>query len=99
MSPLDDGTYDAVVVDAVEARVARRDDAHETLRDDPSRAGALHLEVVITSGARKGEVIAINTEDATSLLPATRDAIDLLGLPVTLVVVNGSPRVVVDPSR
>jgi hypothetical protein len=70
---LEDGTYDAVIVDAEE-------------RDD----GALHLELTIVAGDRKGDVVAVTARGLG------RDALDVLGLPVTVTVEDGAPRVVVE---
>ena len=71
---LDDGTYDAIVVDA-----------------DPDGADDhVRLELTITSGPRKGQVVAVR---ATNLGVAPLDA---LGLPATLVVRDGRPCVVLD---
>jgi hypothetical protein len=50
-------------------------------RDD----GAIALDLTITTGARKGDVVSVR---ATS---APRDAIDLVGLPCTLRVSSGRP--------
>jgi hypothetical protein len=52
-------------------------------RDD----GAVALDLTITAGARKGDVVSVR---ATS---APRDAIDLVGMPCTLRVRAGEPRV------
>jgi hypothetical protein len=52
-------------------------------RDD----GAIALDLTITTGARKGDVVSVR---ATS---APRDAIDLVGLPCTLRVSSGRPTV------
>ncbi len=52
-------------------------------RDD----GAIALDLTITTGARKGDVVSVR---ATS---APRDAIDLVGLPCTLRVRGGEPLV------
>ena len=51
---------------------------------------ALQLELAVTSGAHKGEVVIVR---ATSM---QRDAIDLIGLPATLTVRDGVPRVTLD---
>lgn len=48
------------------------------------------LDLTITSGAHKGEVIAVLATRFTM-----RDALDLVGLPCTLVVDDGAPRVAV----
>ena len=72
---LDDGTYDAFIVDA---------------REDEEISRAMHIEVAITSGARKGDVINMRA------LNMQRDAIALIGMPATLHVVDGQPRLVID---
>ena len=53
-------------------------------RDD----GRVALELTITTGEHKGEVVALN---AASI--ETRDALDLVGLPCTLHVSAGQPRI------
>ena len=73
---LDDGTYDAIIVDAVVAREERVD--------------AMVLELVIVHGARKGDVVSIRARELH------RDALDVLGLPATIVVRDGEPRVQLD---
>ena len=75
MDTLDDGTYDAFILDA---------------RADEKNFGAMHLELTITTRARKGEVIRVR---ATNL---DRDAIALIGMPATLRVVDGQPHVTID---
>ena len=72
---LSDGTYDAFIVDA---------------RQDEEISRAMHIELAITSGARKGDVIAMR---ATNM---QRDAIALIGMPATLRVVDGKPNLTVD---
>ncbi|HUF84423.1 MAG TPA: hypothetical protein VMQ81_07515 [Acidimicrobiia bacterium] len=52
-------------------------------RDD----GTVALDLTITTGARKGEVLSVRA----STTP--RDPIELIGLPCTLVVEHGEPRV------
>lgn len=73
MSHLDDGVYDAIVIDA------REDDGN-----------VLRVDLALTSGAHKGDVITV-AGDAFA-----RDAIELLGLPATLRVVDGEPRLTLD---
>lgn len=53
-------------------------------RDETSIA----LELAITTGPRRGEVVDVIATRFTA-----RDPIDLVGLPCTLVVENGAPRV------
>ena len=48
------------------------------------------LELAIVAGPHKGEVVMLR---ATGI---DRDAIDMLGLPATLIVEDGNPRVVFD---
>jgi hypothetical protein len=50
----------------------------------------VHLEVTITSGAHKGEVLRI-----AGRFPGTTE-IDLLAAPATLVIENGEPRLSID---
>jgi hypothetical protein len=52
-------------------------------RDDDTIA----LDLTITTGAHKGEVVAVRAASAP------RDALELVGLPCTLVVDNSQPRV------
>jgi hypothetical protein len=52
-------------------------------RDD----GALALDLTITTGARKGDVVSVRASNAP------QDAIALVGLPCTLHVRDGQPRV------
>jgi hypothetical protein len=51
-------------------------------RDD----GRVTFDLTITTGVYKGETLGVSG-------PATRDPIDLVGLPCTLVVEDGQPRV------
>ena len=72
---LSDGTYDAFIVDA---------------RDDEEISRAMHIELAITSGARKGDVITMRAANMQ------RDAIALIGMPATLRVVDGEPHLTID---
>ena len=74
-SALDDGSYDALVVDA------------ETADD-----GWCRVELTILGGAHKGEVVAVRTGGITD-----DEALDLLGIPATLVVRSGVPTVTFEP--
>ena len=49
--------------------------------------GTIALDLTITTGARKGDVVAVRAASAP------RDALGLVGLPCTLVVDNSQPRV------
>lgn len=53
--------------------------------------GTVHVDVTVTSGAHKGEVVAIRGR-----FPGT-DELDLLAAPATLVVSEGQPTVTLDP--
>ena len=72
---IDDGTYDAFIVDA---------------REDEENLRAISVELTITSGARKGEVVTVRATNVQ------RDAIALIGMPATLRVVDGKPHLTVD---
>ena len=74
-SALDDGSYDALVVDA-----------------EPTEGGGCRVELTILGGAHKGEVVAVRTDGVTG-----DDVLDLLGIPATLVVADGVPRVTFEP--
>lgn len=77
MTDLADGTYDVFVVDATEA----------TLEDGTE---VVHLELTVTSGDHKGEVVPLA---ATGL---GRSEIDLMGMPATLTVTDGAPTITID---
>ena len=66
---LDDGTYDAIIVDAE--------------RDEDG----IRLELTITAGPHKGEIVAVRASTVTM------DPLDVLGIPARIVVTNNSPRV------
>jgi hypothetical protein len=72
---LEDGTYDAVIVDA---------------DDVDGSDGVLHVELTIVAGPSIGEVVSVRGR-----FPG-RDALELLGLPATIVVADGKPDVRVD---
>ena len=72
MTVLDDGSYDAFVVDA-----------------DIGADGVARVELAITSGARKGDLVSVRAR-------VDDDPIALLGLPALLIVDGGEPRVVFD---
>lgn len=69
---LDDGTYDALVVDA--------DDDGDTVV----------LELTLLDGEHRGELVAVRA------VGLRRDAVDVLGLPATVVVREGRPTVRLD---
>lgn len=74
-SALDDGSYDALVVDA-----------------EATGGGWCRVELTILGGAHKGEVVGVRTDGV-----ADDDVLDLLGIPATLVVAHGMPRVTFEP--
>ena len=57
---------------------------------DVDEDGVVRVEIAITSGAQKGNTVRVATRDLR------RDPLALLGLPVTLRVVDGVPRITVD---
>ena len=73
---LADGVYEAFVIDAT--------------IDGAGPDRTVHLELTITAGEHKGDVIAI----ASTGLPG--EEFDLIGMPATITVANGEPSVVVD---
>ena len=70
---LDDGTYDAFVVDA-----------------DDVAGGGTALELTITTGEHKGRVVALSSTGSLG------DPVDLLGMPATITVADGTPSVRID---
>jgi hypothetical protein len=62
----------------------------ESVIDADSGRGTLHLELTIVAGDHKGEVVPV------SAAGLGRDEIDVIGLPATLVVDGGEPRVTLD---
>jgi hypothetical protein len=75
---LDDGSYDAIVVDAEEA----------------DGSAGVRLELAIASGPRKGEVVSVTGSDPAW---SSRDPLELLAIPATIVVVDGTPTVTLEP--
>lgn len=73
-SPLPDGTYDAIVVDA------------DDVGDD-----VISLELTVLAGPEKGRVLELRGPSAD------HHAVDLLGVPATVSVVDGIPRVRLEP--
>jgi hypothetical protein len=72
---LQDGVYDAFVVWA------------DALEDTDDTRDALAIELTITTGAHKGEVVTVRASNVR------RDALDLVGLPCTLHVSAGQPHI------
>jgi carotenoid cleavage dioxygenase-like enzyme len=71
MSALGDGRYDVFVVDF----------------EEHGKDGVIELELTITTGDHKGEVVRVNASKLQ------RDPIALLGLPGSMVVAEGQPSV------
>ena len=74
---LDDGTYDAVILDATEGVACDGRDV-------------LHLELTIVAGRYKGEVVSV------AAVGLGREVVDVMGLPATLDVTAGEPRITFD---
>ena len=89
---LEDGRYDALVISAEEiARTNTRDGHVDDAGHDADDAPSVLVSLTIVGGAHKGDVVdvrmsRIGTRDAI-------DTIDLIGLPCTLVVEDGAPRI------
>ena len=68
------------------------DGSHDVLVVDAQTEvdDVVHLELAIVAGAHKGEVVMLRASGID------RDAIDMLGLPATLIVEDGHPRIVFD---
>lgn len=75
---LEDGTYDAIVVDA----------------EPGVDAGTVRLELAIAAGPHKGEVVTVTGSDPAY---ASSDPLDLLAIPATIVVTDGTPAVTLEP--
>ena len=73
--PLPDGSYDAFVIDVDEGPDGR----------------ATRLELTLTAGDHKGEVLGV----AVGGLDA--GMVELVGMPATVVVTHGRPTVTIDP--
>jgi hypothetical protein len=86
---LEDGRYDAFVVSAQD--VARTNTRDDDVRDDAGHDGlapSMLLSLTIVAGAHKGDVVDVRMSRI-----GARDAIDIVGLPCTLVVEDGAPRI------
>lgn len=75
---IEDGTYDAIVVDA----------------ETGDETGAVRLELAIAGGPHKGEMVSVTGSDPAY---ASTDPIDLLAIPATIVVTDGTPSVTLEP--
>jgi len=77
---LPDGTYDVFIVDATE----------ETSAGDSAEQRVMHLDLAVTSGEHKGEVLTLA---ATGLAGEEHE---LLGMPATLTVTDARPSIRID---
>ena len=57
----------------------------------------VRLELTITAGSHKGEVVAVRVTHLTLRTKLTMDPVDALGIPARIVVTNNSPRVELEP--
>ncbi|HEY8545748.1 MAG TPA: hypothetical protein VIL36_11895 [Acidimicrobiales bacterium] len=71
---LEDGTYDALVVDATEVD-----------------GGAARVDLTIVAGPHKGEVVTVRGDGLGDR------ALELLGVPATITVTEGTPHVRFEP--
>lgn len=71
---LEDGTYDAIVLDAEEGG-----------------DGTTILSFTIAAGSHRGEVVELRAADLQG------EPVELLGIPATITVVGGEPRVRLEP--
>lgn len=58
---------------------------------DDAEGGGVAVELTILAGGHKGEVVSVVSHDWEG------DALDLLGIPATLVVTDGRPQVIFEP--
>lgn len=58
---------------------------------DEAEGGGVAVELTILAGDHKGAVVSVVSHDWTG------DALDLLGIPATLVVADGRPQVTFEP--
>lgn len=68
------------------------DGSHDVLVVDAQtdEEGVVHFELAVVAGAHKGEVVMLRAAGMRG------DTIGMLGLPATLVVERGEPRIVFD---
>ena len=68
------------------------DGTYDAIVVDAERAeGGIRLELTITAGPHKGEVVAVRATHVTM------DPVDVLGIPARIVVTNNTPRVELEP--
>ena len=57
----------------------------------------VRLELTITAGPNKGDVVAVHATDLTLPTELTMDPVNALGIPARIVVTNNTPRVELEP--
>jgi hypothetical protein len=57
----------------------------------------VRLELTITAGPYKGEVVAVRAAHLTLSTELTMDPVNTLGIPARIVVTNNTPRVELEP--
>lgn len=62
--------------------------------EEGAEPGSMRLELAIASGPLKGEVVSVTGTDPAY---ATSDPLDLLAIPATILVTDGSPTVTLEP--
>jgi hypothetical protein len=68
------------------------DGTYDAIVVDAERVEAgVRLELAITTGLHKGEVVAVRASHVTM------DPVDVLGIPARIVVTNNTPRVELEP--
>jgi len=68
------------------------DGSYDVIVVDAERVeDAVRLELTITAGPNKGDVVAVRSANATL------DLANLLGIPARIVVTDGAPRVQLEP--
>ena len=68
------------------------DDTYDAIVVDAVRdEDSVRLELTITAGPHKGEVVAVRASGLTM------DPVDALGIPARIVVTNNTPRVELEP--
>lgn len=80
--PLADGTYDVIVVDATDV---------DTAGGAPGAPAAVSLDLAVLAGPAKGEIVSVRAVGLDD------DPVLLLGIPGTLTVEGGVPRVQLEP--
>lgn len=82
VTAIPNGTYDVIVVDAEV--------------DSSSALPFIRLDLVITAGPVKGDIVTVRLSSAGSPAIDETEALEALGIPGVLDVVEGEPRVTLD---